>query len=112
MIRRPPRSTLFPYTTLFRSLAVGSGIAICVLLFGAKISIPHTTASKATVVRAPTEAHSSFVRSFTLGGDDTDLCRVAPHAWQRSWSGAVLMGHLYAFGNLSIRREKSQASTT
>src|SRR2546425_6857660 len=26
MIRRPPRSTLFPYTTLFRSLS-GSGIA-------------------------------------------------------------------------------------
>src|SRR5579862_6541573 len=28
MIRRPPRSTLFPYTTLFRSLAVGSGEVI------------------------------------------------------------------------------------
>src|SRR3712207_8086371 len=25
MIRRPPRSTLFPYTTLFRSLVVPSG---------------------------------------------------------------------------------------
>src|SRR4051794_41590669 len=25
MIRRPPRSTLFPYTTLFRSLEGGSG---------------------------------------------------------------------------------------
>src|SRR5256885_17051838 len=25
MIRRPPRSTLFPYTTLFRSVAVGTG---------------------------------------------------------------------------------------
>src|SRR3989442_16009307 len=25
MIRRPPRSTLFPYTTLFRSLRAGSG---------------------------------------------------------------------------------------
>src|SRR5258708_26264133 len=25
MIRRPPRSTLFPYTTLFRSLAVALG---------------------------------------------------------------------------------------
>src|SRR2546428_9328484 len=24
MIRRPPRSTLFPYTTLFRSLAAGN----------------------------------------------------------------------------------------
>src|SRR2546422_8539475 len=26
MIRRPPRSTLFPYTTLFRSLAVQLGM--------------------------------------------------------------------------------------
>src|SRR5258707_5914295 len=27
MIRRPPRSTLFPYTTLFRSLSAGCGVA-------------------------------------------------------------------------------------
>src|SRR2546422_3418228 len=27
MIRRPPRSTLFPYTTLFRSLAPPAGLA-------------------------------------------------------------------------------------
>src|SRR3712207_7099862 len=27
MIRRPPRSTLFPYTTLFRSLRVGLFVA-------------------------------------------------------------------------------------
>src|SRR2546430_17594419 len=26
MIRRPPRSTLFPYTTLFRSLALRGGL--------------------------------------------------------------------------------------
>src|SRR5204862_8304688 len=26
MLRRPPRSTLFPYTTLFRSLLVGAGL--------------------------------------------------------------------------------------
>src|SRR3712207_7585902 len=28
MIRRPPRSTLFPYTTLFRSLVVTGGEAL------------------------------------------------------------------------------------
>src|SRR3712207_9542995 len=28
MIRRPPRSTLFPYTTLFRSLLGGGAVAI------------------------------------------------------------------------------------
>src|SRR3712207_7238333 len=27
MIRRPPRSTLFPYTTLFRSLGVQQGVS-------------------------------------------------------------------------------------
>src|SRR3712207_7203588 len=26
MIRRPPRSTLFPYTTLFRSMLIGDGV--------------------------------------------------------------------------------------
>src|SRR2546430_6121614 len=28
MIRRPPRSTLFPYTTLFRSLAAGCDLLV------------------------------------------------------------------------------------
>src|SRR2546430_3731428 len=28
MIRRPPRSTLFPYTTLFRSLLLLGGVAL------------------------------------------------------------------------------------
>src|SRR5256885_7873734 len=28
MIRRPPRSTLFPYTTLFRSVGVGARVAV------------------------------------------------------------------------------------
>src|SRR5438876_4822432 len=27
MIRRPPRSTLFPYTTLFRSLVIGKTVS-------------------------------------------------------------------------------------
>src|SRR5256884_6453433 len=33
MIRRPPRSTLFPYTTLFRSLGEKHGFAECVDIF-------------------------------------------------------------------------------
>src|SRR5690348_17835261 len=35
MLRRPPRSTLFPYTTLFRSAAVAAGIVTVLLLAGA-----------------------------------------------------------------------------
>src|SRR2546430_11159796 len=29
MIRRPPRSTLFPYTTLFRSVSADCGLSCC-----------------------------------------------------------------------------------
>src|SRR2546430_11598616 len=37
MIRRPPRSTLFPYTTLFRS-PKGSGLAMLMDIFGGVLS--------------------------------------------------------------------------
>src|SRR5260221_13479322 len=37
MIRRPPRSTLFPYTTLFRSLVVGEVAFALILLTGAAL---------------------------------------------------------------------------
>src|SRR3712207_8822282 len=45
MIRRPPRSTLFPYTTLFRSGYIGSGVAAgggegMGLLEGLRIHVP------------------------------------------------------------------------
>src|SRR5438309_4929074 len=34
MLRRPPRSTLFPYTTLFRSAAQGGGLIVDSLALG------------------------------------------------------------------------------
>src|SRR5256885_11985153 len=40
MIRRPPRSTLFPYTTLFRSLGVGAGYNFS-HRFGVDIGVPY-----------------------------------------------------------------------
>src|SRR3712207_6985636 len=41
MIRRPPRSTLFPYTTLFRSHAVAGGrVAVARLADGAQHGDP------------------------------------------------------------------------
>src|SRR3712207_8289600 len=38
MIRRPPRSTLFPYTTLFRSPRIGQGRARQILLYHTQLS--------------------------------------------------------------------------
>src|SRR5256885_10322949 len=52
MIRRPPRSTLFPYTTLFRSIVFGTRIDL-----GGNSS---STPSGATEVRLPGDAASEF----------------------------------------------------
>src|SRR2546430_5322898 len=40
MIRRPPRSTLFPYTTLFRSLSGGIAEALICTVAGLCVAIP------------------------------------------------------------------------
>src|SRR3712207_7266995 len=46
MIRRPPRSTLFPYTTLFRSAAATSILALAAAAFA--LTRPSTGASFST----------------------------------------------------------------
>src|SRR2546425_10157141 len=52
MIRRPPRSTLFPYTTLFRSTTAGS-----------KILAGYRPVFDATVATKRSEEHTSELQS-------------------------------------------------
>src|SRR2546430_11330101 len=59
MIRRPPRSSLFPYTTLFRSLFMRS-------LTGVESSKPNASGcltTGATVVAHRSEEHTSELQS-------------------------------------------------
>src|SRR2546430_7312619 len=71
MIRRPPRSTLFPYTTLFRSLyfvARAFGYAANVLLLrpflpAVNISISQPTAARVGAMSPRSEEHTSELQS-------------------------------------------------
>src|SRR5438270_3421148 len=63
MIRRPPRSTLFPYTTLFRSRSAGRGCQ-----WVAATSKPLAPVSTATIriavcVEVRSEEHTSELQS-------------------------------------------------
>src|SRR5438046_6063864 len=62
MIRPPPRSTLFPYTTLFRSSIPTSGARPSSLVSTPPASAP---ASRCTARTARSEEHTSELQSLT-----------------------------------------------
>src|SRR5256885_8016493 len=64
MIRRPPRSTLFPYTTLFRSSR--SAFLLRRRLLRSRLRCPHFPLPRAARSRTPTtrsEEHTSELQS-------------------------------------------------
>src|SRR3712207_8268732 len=75
MIRRPPRSTLFPYTTLFRSherVRLGREAVLAVHLvglhrggdhLGALLDQPHARDVELEVLHARSEEHTSELQS-------------------------------------------------
>src|SRR5947199_905908 len=77
MIRRPPRSTLFPYTTLFRSAITGWFCVMRILLLatgvGAAVAVDAQTQGSAdtrdtaAAVAAATDRKSTRLNSSHLG---------------------------------------------
>src|SRR5258708_30946209 len=61
MIRRPPRSTLFPYTTLFRSFRLPTAAMLERLSMACSTSCGRLTFSKMKLVRS--EEHTSELQS-------------------------------------------------
>src|SRR2546430_11284749 len=62
MIRRPPRSTLFPYTTLFRSLAGIPAFAETIAL-AAILQLVRTTRTRVHLCRLSTAEGVAMVRA-------------------------------------------------
>src|SRR2546426_5368976 len=78
MIRRPPRSTLFPYTTLFRSV-IGSGLAgLAAATYLARAGRAVTLFEKAGVVGglAVTKRHRSEEHTSELQSPCNLVCRL------------------------------------
>src|SRR2546428_5246914 len=75
MIRRPPRSTLFPYTTLFRSLGFIVAVIIGELLFIAVVYLP----SVALLARqAPRRLFRAAFPSLLMGFSTTSSLATLP----------------------------------
>src|SRR5689334_23514637 len=64
MIRRPPRSTLFPYTTLFRSLLAAAQGLLDERVAAARGELEHGVGDDlAALLRARSEEHTSELQS-------------------------------------------------
>src|SRR5256885_11817255 len=64
MIRRPPRSTLFPYTTLFRSVCIdGEGDDSSLSEVGDAQARSHVVARRAAKWKGRSEEHTSELQS-------------------------------------------------
>src|SRR2546430_15167004 len=79
MIRRPPRSTLFPYTTLFRSYAVVDGtqpkVAVQFLYSDESDGVDHATNTSYPFYPIPTDAITQ--PHWVEGGDPGNVDRRA-----------------------------------
>src|SRR5258708_28551523 len=86
MIRRPPRSTLFPYTTLFRSSAAREGMAGTARVLSLRATTPASKAlardRKSTRLNSSHQIISDAVFCFKKKKN-----RLADHRYARSGGG-------------------------
>src|SRR3989454_11347516 len=97
MIRRPPRSTLFPYTTLFRSLAAVVWIAAGLAAWRLRGRIPGVAAGLVWLVLTILPVSNVIVPP---GGVVAQRTLFPP-----SWGGVLALGALGAGGPGAPRAE-------
>src|SRR3712207_8297664 len=98
MIRRPPRSTLFPYTTLFRSAGFALGLATLLLIFAAG----QVKAQAFTVER---------VRSNPFPNELTAAATGARIAWRSEEHTSELQSRQYLVCRLLLEKKKKHNHT-
>src|SRR5260370_6490691 len=81
MIRRPPRSTLFPYTTLFRSIAAKLGVPNVITFSGNRADMSDDEGAKNTVaglnrLKKIGEDNRSEEHTFELQSHLNIVCRL------------------------------------
>src|SRR5689334_24792850 len=97
MIRRPPRSTLFPYTTLFRSWAAGTPVLLLQVLLG----LEPDRRRHQLLTRAPDELPSWAGRSLRLTG-----IRAFDRTWRSEEHTSELQSQFHLVCRLLLEKKK------
>src|SRR3712207_8923053 len=97
MIRRPPRSTLFPYTTLFRSSAEPRG----------ESGETPSTLEISTVIRSPCSSSTST----TEPTDTRSVAAAAPSSIRSEEHTSELQSRQYLVCRLLLEKKKQHRGT-
>src|SRR2546430_747413 len=130
MIRRPPRSTLFPYTTLFRS---SDGIAFaahldslcdareprqplrsCSARDNAKLDfgLADFCASRGNAVMASHGRFHAAAQSCSMDGGNDELAAIFDFQKQRKQAGSARLSRSHLFKFLDVRASNESAAAS
>src|SRR3712207_8716126 len=103
MIRRPPRSTLFPYTTLFRSIILCCGQLSCALKDGWQCPWPPPTSGQYHLLPPPVGTTKNVSRH----------CQMSPGGQNRSEEHtSELQSRQYLVCRLLLEKKKTKRPTS
>src|SRR2546423_4695342 len=90
MIRRPPRSTLFPYTTLFRSSASSSPLSVSSLADMASSLLIQVEATLEQLDTVRSEEHTSELQSLAYL-----VCRLLLEKKKKNANNLIIFCYVY-----------------
>src|SRR3712207_7744210 len=102
MIRRPPRSTLFPYTTLFRSIDYVDGPRAALLPVTSELDLDHDGEHR--LVGAAQRHHG--VGAVLGGGDVGQVARCREHLVRSEEHTSELQSRQYLVCRLLLEKKK------
>src|ERR1051325_8010044 len=111
-MRRPPRSPLFPYTTLFRSITVGTTAAsFAASVNAANIGVTATVVSSKLVFTATTRGATSTIGAITASASLLTDLGIGSGTWTATAAGVDEAGCLLAYAETATHALSFSATT-
>src|SRR2546430_9221375 len=108
MIRRPPRSTLFPYTTLFRSVPEPEGGIVRGIVLGERAAVD---ADLATAFARSGTSHLLAISGFNMTLVATAVALLARGRMRPAATAALTVSCVLAYSVLEDARNRSEEHT-
>src|SRR3990167_6860578 len=103
MIRPPPRSPLFPYTTLFRSSVADCNVLVVPAISATSVTWSYTVTNRSEEHTSELQSHSNLLIIFSFFLNDTATTEISPLSLHDALP--IFCGRLQRFGCTGYQRD-------